>query len=138
VPPKTDASIATLDLPDFVAETLLVHRDREKLRRHYAEDGYVFTSTTGTPLEPDNITHRFPEFLAEHHMRHLRLHDLRHSAASLLLAKGVPLWMVSKILRHSGISTTADTYGHLLKETSRDAADVMSNLLGGPSRWMPT
>jgi integrase len=131
LPPKTDASIATLDLPEFVAEALLAQRDVQKLRHHYADDGYVFTSTTGTALEPDNITHRFPAFLKERGLRRLRLHDLRHTTASLLLAKGVPLWMVSKILRHSGMSITNDTYGHLLKETSREAADLMSGILSG-------
>jgi len=129
--PKTDASIAIIDLPEFVVEALAAHRDREKVLRHYSEDGYVFTSSTGTPLEPDNITHRFPEFLRQRGMRHQRFHDLRHSAASLLLAKGVPLWMVSKILRHSGLSITTDVYGHLLKQTSVEAADVMSGILSG-------
>jgi integrase len=131
--PKTDASVAVLDVPDFVMDALLAQKDRQALlsgSSRWRESGYVFTTQRGGPLEPDNVTHYFPAFLKAHGMRHQRFHDLRHSAASLLLAIGVPLWQVSKILRHAGIAITSDTYGHLYPETSRAAADAYGAFLG--------
>lgn len=131
--PKTDASVAVLDVPDFVVDALLAQKDRQALLSgspRWRESGYVFTTQRGGPLEPDNVTHYFPAFLKAQGMRHQRFHDLRHSAASLLVAIGVPLWQVSKILRHAGIAITSDTYGHLYPETSRAAADAYGALLG--------
>jgi hypothetical protein len=54
---------------------------------------------------------------------------LRHATAGLLLARSIPLWQVSKIRRHSGITITTDTYGHLYTETSRATADAMSSFM---------
>lgn len=129
VAPKTDASIAVIDVPEFVMDALVAQKDRQAFLSgspRWRNSGYVFTTEQGGPLEPDNVTHRFPKFLKDHDLRHQRFHDLRHSTASLLLARGVPLWQVSKILRHAGIAITSDTYGHLYAETSRAAADVMN------------
>jgi integrase len=138
--PKTDASVAVLDVPDFVMDALLAQKDRQALLSgspRWHGTGYVFTNQRGGPLEPDNVTHYFPAFLRAHGMRHQRFHDLRHSAASLLLAIGVPLWQVSKILRHAGIAITSDTYGHLYPETSRAAADAYGALLGRGRTGLP-
>jgi integrase len=90
------------------------------------ERGYVFTGPTGGPLDPDAVSHGFVKLLDRHGLRRTRFHDLRHATASLLLARGVPLWQVSKILRHSSVTITSDTYGHLYAEMSRAAADVMN------------
>jgi integrase len=131
---KTADSVAILEAPDFVMDALVAQKDREAFMTaspRWHTSGYVFTNATnGGPLEPDNLTHRFPAFLKAHGLRHQRFHDLRHSAASLLLAKGVPLWEVSKILRHSSLGITSDVYGHLQRETSRAAADIMNDILG--------
>ena len=59
----------------------------------------------------------------------MRLHDLRHGAASLMLAAGVPMAIVSKMLRHSSIGITVDTYGHLSEDTARTASDAMAAAL---------
>jgi hypothetical protein len=59
----------------------------------------------------------------------VRLHDLRHGAASLMLAAGVPMAIVSKLLRHSSIGITVDTYGHLSEDTARTASDAMAAAL---------
>jgi integrase len=136
VMPKTDASVAVLDVPDFVMDALLAQRDREAFGAEHAtwrKSGYVFTNGLGGPLEPDNVTHAFPKFLKAHGLRHQRFHDLRHATASLLLARGVPLWQVSKILRHASIAITSDTYGHMYSETGRAAADVMDAFLSQSS-----
>jgi integrase len=54
---------------------------------------------------------------------------LRHAAASLALGEGVPLWQVSKMLRHASVRITADVYGHLYAEGAREAAEKMGALL---------
>lgn len=59
----------------------------------------------------------------------IRIHDLRHGAATLLLAAGVPLAIVSKMLRHSKVGITADLYGHLVPEVATEAADAMGAVL---------
>jgi integrase len=132
VAPKTAASAAILDVPDFVLDALVAQRDREAFLAtspRWTASGYVFTNSLGGPLEPDNVTHWFPRLVSKHGLRHQRFHDLRHATASLLLARGVPLWQVSKILRHASIAITSDTYGHLYAETSRAAADTMNEFL---------
>src|SRR5262249_5632545 len=73
--PKTDASVAVLDVPDFVMDALLAQKDRQALLSsspRWRESGYVFTTRQGGPLEPDNVTHYFPAFLKAHGMRHQR------------------------------------------------------------------
>ena len=65
--------------------------------------------------------------------QHVRFHDLRHGAASMLLAQGVTLKVVSETLGHSGIAVTADTYAHLTSEQRRGAADAIERAIGGES-----
>jgi integrase len=128
-PPKAADSIAVIDAPNFVLEALRAHRDRQLLRRANHETEYVFTGAWGGPLDPDGVSHGFARLLERHGLRHTRFHDLRHATASLLLARGVPMWQVSKILRHSSIAITSDSYSHLYAETSRAAADIMNAFL---------
>lgn len=132
VQPKTADSVAVIDCPNFVLDALLAHRDRQMFTGRTV--GYVFTGATAGPLDPDAVSHHFVTFLERHGLRRTRFHDLRHSTASLLLARGVPLWQVSKILRHAGVQITADTYGHLYAETSRQVADTMNDILGQARR----
>ena len=75
------------------------------------------------------MTKRFAELCAEAGVRQIRLHDLRHGRASLLLASGVDISVVSKILGHGSISITADTYGHLLSGVGKAAAEAASALV---------
>jgi integrase len=62
-------------------------------------------------------------------LRQVRLHDLRHGAASLMLAAGVPMAIVSKMLPHPSIGITVNTYGHVSEETARTASDAIGALL---------
>ena len=67
-------------------------------------------------------------------LRPVRLHDLRHGAASLMLGAGVPMAIVSKMLRHSSIGITVDTYHHLDPDTARAASDAIGQLLDAAVR----
>ena len=88
-------------------------------------------STVGTPLEPSNVTHRFQKLLVEANLPRQRFHDLRHCAASLLLAKDVAPRTIMGILGHSQISLTLNTYGHLSPKLEQDAARAMEDMLTG-------
>ncbi len=107
--------------------TLLAHRlaqDQERARwgEAYEDHGLVFARENGTPVHPSSVTKRFRELCLAAGVRVVRLHDLRHGAASLMIAQGVNLSVVSKRLGHSSISITNDTYTHLLADADLGAA----------------
>ena len=89
----------------------------------------VFTREDGMPLHPEYVTRHFQLLAARAGLRRIRLHDLRHGAASLRLAAGVPMEVVSKILGHSSLALTADTYSHLLRGVARQAAEAAAALV---------
>lgn len=91
-------------------------------------DDYVCTDELGTLLYPDYVSDHFSDLLERLGMRHIRFHDLRHTFASVLLRKEVPLINVSNFLGHSTISTTANIYAHLDKSAKQSSADVISNV----------
>lgn len=134
--PKTKTSRRVLDLPDILITKLREHRTRQledKLRTgsHWVETGLVFTTSVGTPIDPRNVKRRLDPLLKDAGMPHFRVHDIRHFAASLMLAQGVPLKVVSDILGHSQISTTADLYTHVLPSLRKEAIDLMDSILTG-------
>ncbi len=132
--PKTTASSADLPLPAGLTSALRDHRQaqlRERLAAdHWPHPELVFTTTGGNWLEPRNVTRRFQQLCHHAGIRQLRLHDLRHSAASLLLLQGVDPETVQTMLRHARFSTTADLYLHVHPEMQRDAGDRLEAALG--------
>lgn len=133
VAPKTDASIAVLPLPAQLIAILREHR-QQQLRERLAAGGWarpdvVFTTELGTYLEPRNVSRAFTQLCQAAGVRPLRLHDLRHSAASFLLLQGVDLKTVQTMLRHTRLATTADLYLHVHPELQRGAVDSMERLL---------
>jgi integrase len=91
--------------------------------------GLVFASSRGTALEQSNIHRQFKRLLADIGLpASVRIHDLRHSSASLLLNLGIPLKVIQTILGHSSIKVTADIYSHLAPQMQRDAADQMDKI----------
>jgi integrase len=105
--------------------------------RRPARHGLVFAAGNGSPLRPDEATKRFVELCDEAGVRRVRLHDLRHGRASLLLAAGVDIAVVSKILGHGSISITADTYIHLLEGVGAAAAEAAPVLVPRAHRGAP-
>ena len=132
--PKTDRSRRALFLPDGVIRALKAHRLRQLQKRlaagpRWQDSGLIFTSGVGTPLEPRNLFRSFKALLRKAGLPDVRFHDLRHSAASLLLAQGVPMRAVMELLGHSNIGTTADIYSHVMPAMMRDVADKMDAIL---------
>jgi integrase len=97
----------------------------------WTETGLVFTTKFGTPIEPRNVNRQLTNLLDKARLPQFRVHDLRHFCASLLLAQGVPLKVVSDILGHTQIGITADLYTHVLPAVKKEAIDLMDSILTG-------
>ena len=82
----------------------------------------------GSPVLPDYITHKYKEFLAAHNLPDIRVHDMRHTAASLLAAHDATPQQAQEFLGHESISTTLDIYTHCLDESKRKTADIMDKI----------
>jgi len=134
---KTKNSRRTVTLPAEALTELRAHRIRqnqERLRLGEAwEDGdLVFPSTVGTPLDQRNVIRLFKGALARASLpQSTRFHDLRHASASIALAAGVDLKVISQRLGHSTITITADLYTHVVRQLDADAADRMQFALRG-------
>ena len=94
-------------------------------------DGKGESLKVGAALHPRNVTRVLAALLDEAKLPHVRFHDLRHGAASLLIAEGVELVQVSQLLGHSELRITADLYSHLQKQAAATAARVMDTILNG-------
>ncbi|WP_370082941.1 tyrosine-type recombinase/integrase [Streptacidiphilus sp. MAP12-16] len=91
------------------------------------KDGLVFTSLTGTAIDPRSLNRQLAVLCRRAHLRSVRIHDLRH--ASLLLAEGVAVRTIMETLGHSNISMTLDTYAHVMETTLQEAATRMDAVL---------
>ncbi|MFF7656650.1 site-specific integrase [Streptomyces sp. NPDC007983] len=91
--------------------------------------GLVFCRPDGRPLRPQTVLDRFRRRAKEAGVPRITLHDLRHLAATLSITAGTPLTVVSKTLRHSTLSTTANLYSHLTQQAAHDAVDAINTAL---------
>ena len=128
---KTSRSRRTLFLTPQMVEMLRRHRARQAAERMavgeaWEDHGLIFPSEVGTPLDPDNVSHLFSRICRRAGLGHWHLHELRHSGASLMLAQGTDLYVVSEVLGHSSVAITKDVYGHLVEGQKRAAAELMS------------
>ncbi|WP_426403733.1 tyrosine-type recombinase/integrase [Streptomyces sp. R-07] len=121
-------------LPAMCIAPLRWHRMRQNDQRARAGEAwkgsdYVFTTRTGSPVEPRNVYRSFTRVAASAGLRVIRLHDARHGCATLLTAAGVAPRVVMEILGHSQISITMDVYTHVVQDTQREAISHMDRLL---------
>ncbi len=122
-------------LPFFLAGMLEQHCDRQQEARVKAGDAWhdcdlVFSNGHGGYVSPMYLLQLFDKALAEAGLPHMRFHDLRHSAVTLLVGMGVPLKVVQEIVGHSDIAMTADIYAHVLPAMQRDAMGRWDNAFG--------
>jgi integrase len=132
---KSDAGRRDVALPDALVAELKAHKaaqGREKMKAGtlWDDHGLVFCQVTGKPLDPSRDWKAWRNLLKAAKVDHRRLHDARHSAATMLLAQGVPTRVVMQILGHSQISVTM-RYQHVVDEMQRDAAAKTSAALWG-------
>ena len=93
--------------------------------------GLVFTTLAGRPLDSANVTRSLQRCLQRLGLPRQRFHDLRHAFATLMIESGEDLGVVSRILGHSNLATTADVYAHLTPAMLDRAADRMDAILSG-------
>jgi integrase len=136
--PKTSRSRRTLNLAAVAIEGLRRQRIRQAEARLAAGSSWqnsadvIFTDAIGRPLDPTAVSNRF-RGVSQRLGLGAHFHTLRHTAASLMLAGGVPMKVVSDALGHSSIAITADVYAHVTPELRREAAAALDKALGGAS-----
>ncbi|MFD4395557.1 tyrosine-type recombinase/integrase [Kitasatospora sp. NPDC058478] len=129
--PKTRASRNWVSLSPRVTAAL-----RRQATRHRGmhpdqprPNGMVFTRPDGKPVNPERLLHTLRQRSAEIGLPKIGLHDLRHTAATIMISSQVPLAVVSKTLRHSTLATTVNIYGHLLPQAAREAINALADAL---------
>lgn len=103
--------------------------ERMRWGEAWTDTGLVFTREDGTGVHPDYVSKRFKARVAETDVPEIRLHDLRHTWASLALAAGVHPKVVSERLGHATVSMTLDVYSHAIPALQADAADAVAGLI---------
>jgi integrase len=136
---KSMSARRSIVMPTTVAAALAAHRQRQiseswlpsRSGTEAGEQwGLVVTSATGKPLAKSTLRGNFRRMLRKAGLPVMRLHDLRHSCASLLLGDGVAAQTVASLLGHSEVKTTLNVYGHVSRSQTQDAATAMDRLLG--------
>ncbi|WP_071377134.1 tyrosine-type recombinase/integrase [Streptomyces sp. MUSC 14] len=153
--PKSRSGRRTIALDSATFALMTAWRDvqkaqREEWERKYKEDpkkygpyvdsGYVFTQADGRPWHPDNVSQAFERLIKRLGLPPVRLHDLRHCAASLSLAAGLSMKAIQALLGHASYSLTADTYTSLMPQFEKEAADAPVELVprkGGGRDYNP-
>jgi integrase len=136
-PPKTEGSARAVDLTPACPDALREHGKRqaeEKLKagERYNDAGLIFAGGQGNPLDDRNLVNRvFEPPLREAGLRRIRFHDLRHTCASLLIARGESPEYIQRQLRHASIQIAFDRYGHLFPDANRQAMARMDPFLFG-------
>jgi integrase len=133
-PPKTRKSRRQVTMPPSLALLLRDYREQIKTQRlslgkPLTDTDFVFARSDGTPLDPSTVTHVFHKITRRAGLKGLRLHDLRHSYTSIMIAAGVNIKAISQSLGHANIGITLDTYAHLLPGISKTAAERFDKLL---------
>jgi len=132
--PKTSSSRRPVDLPPSLALLLRQHKadqevERALLGQNFNEDDFVFSHADGSPLNPTTVTHTFSKVAKRAGLPYLRLHDLRHIHATMLLKAGTHPRIVQERLGHSSIATTLDIYSHTVPGMQKAAAERLDTLL---------
>ena len=132
--PKTKTSIRAIKLGRQTIDILQLQKirnsmDAEKAGKLWKEQKFVFPSTVGTPMDPTNLIKAFRKLLRKADLPRIRFHDLRHTAASLMLNNGVDVLVASHRLGHARPSITLDVYGHLIPSMQVHVAEVLEALL---------
>jgi integrase len=133
-PLKTRAGRRTIKLGKRMLEMLKQHQhwqNKEILETgaSWTDLNLIFPSSVGTPLGQRNLYAWFKQLLKKAGLPDIRFHDLRHTAASLMLNHGVPVIVVSHRLGHTKVSITLDIYGHLLPEMQNEAAEMIDEII---------
>ncbi|GLV54442.1 hypothetical protein KDH_12890 [Dictyobacter sp. S3.2.2.5] len=124
--PKTATSKRTIILPAFILEALKNHRsvqlqERLKAGKTWKNNNLIFCNAVGKHVAPTTLTDQFKHALRQANLADMRFHDLRHSAATILLSMGVNIKVIQELLGHANISITLNIYSHVTPTMQRDA-----------------
>ncbi|MEV4709397.1 site-specific integrase [Actinoplanes sp. NPDC049316] len=126
--PKTTGSRAWVALSTRAIEALQrqrrCQRRQQLAARHYDYLDLVLTRPDGQPLRPQYVLDHLRRLTVDAGLPAIRVHDLRHIAATIMINQGVPLAVVSKTLRHKNVATTIDLYGHLTPDAAADGVSA--------------
>jgi integrase len=141
--PKTKRGTRIIPIDDNTIASLRQHREAQEVERvawgpAWNDAGLVFTREDGRPLRPEYATRHFQALAKTAGLPAIRLHDLRHTNASLALQAGVDMKVVSDRLGHSQMSITADLYTHVNRGLGRAAAEQIAQILSPPSETLPS
>jgi len=132
---KTTTGARTVKLSPDTLEALREHRPRWLERKlaavTWADHDLIVCTGLGTPINPNNVSRSFEALVKRAGLRRIRVHDLRHTSATLLLLAGTPAKVVSERLGHASIGITFDLYSHVLPAMQDDAALAISRILAG-------
>ncbi len=133
---KNKSSYRSLPLLPSIADVLIKYKTKIKENKKICGDSYISdyedyicVDMMGKLFRPEYVTDHFRLLLKNNGLRHIRFHDLRHSCASLLLSKGVPMKAIQEWLGHSTYSTTANFYTHLEDNYKTESANILANCL---------
>jgi integrase len=135
--PKTTHGTRIIELDEETVAVLRAHRTRQAAEQLAAgeawlnEDSLCFTDELGAPLPPDSVSKAFRRTATHAGLRTIRLHDLRHTWATIAMSRGVPLKVVSERLGHSDPTFTARIYQHVLPGMQREAAETVAGAILG-------
>ena len=124
--PKTKSSIRTLPLTKKLVNDLKTTQKEAKKYIDYSDNWFVFGNSI--PFKESTITHKKNEYCKLADVKQIRVHDFRHSCASLLINQGASIALVSKYLGHSNISITLNTYTHMFKSELENITNLLNNL----------
>lgn len=132
--PKSAHGRRSIAVPDSVVKSLHKHRiaqlaHRVHLGELYTDNDMVFATPTGEPLPPNTLASRFRRLTAKAGVPKIRIHDLRHTSATLMLANNVHPKIVQERLGHADVSMTLNRYSHVTMDMQREAADQLDTLL---------
>ena len=130
--PKSDAGRRDISIGDDVVALLSAAKMQyfvDKERPGFRDLGYVIHKENGESYRPDAMTKKWERFLAKHNLPHIRLHDLRHTHATLLIQAGISPKVVQQRLGHSDVTITLNTYTHVMPDMAQDAADKLDNII---------
>lgn len=132
--PKTKAGIRDLYLGDVVASILKNEYAKychDKMKPGFVDSGYIIHKKDGTQYSPDSLTQKWVRFRQKHGLKEVRFHGLRHTCATMMIAKHVDHKTVQARMGHSDIRTTLNTYTHCLPSMNKAAGDQLDVLFSG-------
>ena len=130
--PKSESGKRTIEMPESLTLMMkkakleyLQRRSKQKVRNINEKDDYVITQPDGTPYKPSSFSQKIRRFLLDTPLKRIRLHDMRHTNATLMLQLGISAKVAQKRLGHADFSTTMDLYTHVLQDVEKEAAAKM-------------